>query len=345
MEQRHGGDIYRNQVNMDFSVNTNPLGMPDSVRDALQGAIRHATEYPDQKASALYLAVEERLCVPKEWLCFGNGASELFLAIVHALRPKKILLPVPSFYGYEHAAEAAESEIVRYCLKAENDFRLQEDFLDQLTEDIDLIFLANPNNPTGRCVDKTLGLQLLQRCREKQITVVLDECFIEFAGEEKSFYPYLKEFDHLVIVCAFTKTYAIPGVRLGYLLCSNSKLCGKIQMQLPEWNLSTFAQAAGIAAAGEETYVRESAAYVRDERIRLTSELRKMEIQVFDSEANYILIYSDVPLYDRLLGKKILIRDCSNFAGVGSGYYRVAVRTREENDKLVKAIGECIEAD
>ena len=136
---------------MDFSVNTNPLGMPDSVRDALQGAIRHATEYPDPKASALYLAVEERLCVPKEWLCFGNGASELFLAIVHALRPKKILLPVPSFYGYEHAVEAAESEMVRYCLKAENDFRLQEDFLDQLTEDIDLIFLANPNNPTGRC--------------------------------------------------------------------------------------------------------------------------------------------------------------------------------------------------
>ena len=116
-------------------------------------------------------------------------------------------------------------------------------------------------------------------------------------------------------------------------------------MQLPEWNLSTFAQAAGVAAAGEETYVRESAAYLRDERIRLTSELRKMGIQVFDSEVNYILIYSEAPLYDRLLGKKILIRDCSNFAGLGRGYYRVAVRTREENDKLVKAIGECIEAD
>ncbi len=345
MEQRHGGDIYRNQVNMDFSVNTNPLGMPDSVRDALQGAIRHAMEYPDPKASALYLAVAERLCVPQEWLCFGNGASELFLAIVHALRPKKILLPVPSFYGYEHAAEATESEIVRYCLKAENDFRLQEDFLDQLTEDIDLIFLANPNNPTGRIINQAYGIRVLEQCKKKHITVVMDECFIEFAGKEKSFYPYLKEFDHLVIVRAFTKTYAIPGVRLGYLLCSNSKLCGKIQMQLPEWNLSTFAQVAGIAAAGEETYVRESAVYVRDERIRLTSELRKMGIQAFDSEANYILIYSAAPLYDRLLGKKILIRDCSNFAGLGRGYYRVAVRTREENDKLVKAIGECIEAD
>lgn len=345
MEQRHGGDIYRNQVNMDFSVNTNPFGMPASVEAALKDAIRHVTEYPDPKASALYSAVADRLLVPKEWLCFGNGASELFLAIVHALRPKKILLPVPSFYGYVHVGEAAGSEMVSYRLEEEKDFLLQEDFFDHITEAIDLIFLANPNNPTGRTIDHEYGIRVLEQCKKKHVTVVMDECFIEFAGEERSFYKYLREFDNLIIVRAFTKTYAIPGVRLGYLLCSNSKLCGKIQMQLPEWNLSSFAQAAGIAAAREDDYVRESVAYVKDERIRLTSELRNMGIKAFDSEANYILIYSDVALYDRLLDKKILIRDCSNFAGLDRGYYRVAVRTREENDKLVKAIGEYIESD
>ena len=345
MEQRHGGDIYRNQVNMDFSVNTNPFGMPASVEAALKDAIRHVTEYPDPKASALYLAVADRLLVPKEWLCFGNGASEIFLAIVHALRPKKILLPVPSFYGYVHAGEAAGSEMVSYRLEEEKDFLLQEDFFDHITEEIDLIFLANPNNPTGRTIDHEYSIRVLEQCKKKHVTVVMDECFIEFAGEERSFYKYLREFDNLIIVRAFTKTYAIPGVRLGYLLCSNSKLCGKIQMQLPEWNLSSFAQAAGIAAAREDDYVRESVAYVKDERIRLTSELRNMGIKAFDSEANYILIHSEVPLYDRLLDKKILIRDCSNFAGLERGYYRIAVRTREENDKLVKAIGECIESD
>ena len=345
MTQRHGGDIYRNQVNMDFSVNTNPLGIPQSVRDAMQEALAYADEYPDPENASLTQALASRLSVPKEWLCFGNGASELFMAIVHALKPKKILLPVPSFYGYEHAAEAIGCEIVAYRLKAENNFELQDDFFALLTKETDLIFLANPNNPTGRKVDRAYGMKLLKRCRDRNITVVMDECFIEFAGEEHSFMDQLQNFDNLVIVRAFTKTYAIPGVRLGYLLCSNSKLCGKIQMQLPEWNLSTFAQAAGVAAAGEETYVRESAAYVRDERIRLTSELRKMGIQAFDSEVNYILIYSEAPLYDRLLGKKILIRDCSNFAGLTSGYYRIAVRTREENEMLWKAIGECVESN
>lgn len=345
MTQRHGGDIYRNQVNMDFSVNTNPLGIPQSVRDAMQEALAYADEYPDPENASLTQALASRLSVPKEWLCFGNGASELFMAIVHALKPKKILLPVPSFYGYAHAAEAIGCEIVAYRLKAENNFELQDDFFALLTKETDLIFLANPNNPTGRKVDRAYGMKLLKRCRDRNITVVMDECFIEFAGEEHSFMDQLQNFDNLVIVRAFTKTYAIPGVRLGYLLCSNSKLCGKIQMQLPEWNLSTFAQAAGVAAAGEETYVRESAAYVRDERIRLTSELRKMGIQAFDSEVNYILIYSEAPLYDRLLGKKILIRDCSNFAGLTSGYYRIAVRTREENEMLWKAIGECVESN
>ena len=345
MTQRHGGDIYRNQVNMDFSVNTNPLGIPQSVRDAMQEALAYADEYPDPENASLTQALASRLSVPKEWLCFGNGASELFMAIVHALKPKKILLPVPSFYGYEHAAEAIGCEIVAYRLKAENNFELQDDFFALLTKETDLIFLANPNNPTGRKVDRAYGMKLLKRCRDRNITVVMDECFIGFAGEEHSFMDQLQNFDNLVIVRAFTKTYAIPGVRLGYLLCSNSKLCGKIQMQLPEWNLSTFAQAAGVAAAGEETYVRESAAYVRDERIRLTSELRKMGIQAFDSEVNYILIYSEAPLYDRLLGKKILIRDCSNFAGLTSGYYRIAVRTREENEMLWKAIGECVESN
>lgn len=141
MIQRHGGDIYRNQVNMDFSVNTNPLGIPQSVRDAMQGAITHVGEYPDPENALLTEALASHLLIPKERLCFGNGASELFMAIVHALKPKKILLPVPSFYGYEHAAEAAGCEIVAFLLRAENDFALQEDFYSFLTEETDLIFL------------------------------------------------------------------------------------------------------------------------------------------------------------------------------------------------------------
>lgn len=345
MQQIHGGDIYRNQVNMDFSVNTNPLGMPKSVREALQEAWLHADEYPDPQAQALREVLASHFSVPDEWLCFGNGASELFLAIVHTLRPKKILIPVPSFYGYEHAAKAAECEIVTYPLEAENDFTLQDDFLEMLTKDIDLVFLANPNNPTGRCVDKAYGLRLLQICKEKHMKVVLDECFIEFVGEDASFMEQSEEFSNLILVRAFTKIYAIPGVRLGYLLCSDTEFCKKVQRQLPEWNLSTFAQAAGIAAIREYAYVKESADFVKRERFFLESKLKELGMKVYPGDADYLLIYTKIPLYERLLKRQILIRDCSNFAGLTSGYYRIAVRTREENETLWKAIGECIETD
>lgn len=344
MQQIHGGDIYRNQVNMDFSVNTNPLGMPQPVRDALQNALLHADEYPDPQAQALREAVASYFSVPDEWLCFGNGASELFLAIVHALRPKKILIPVPSFYGYEHAAKAAECEIVTYPLEVENDFTLQDDFFEMLTEDVDFVFLANPNNPTGRCVDKAYGLRLLQICKERHIKVVLDECFIGFVGETASFMDQLEEFSNLILVRAFTKIYAIPGVRLGYLLSSDMELCNRIQRQLPEWNLSTFAQAAGIAAISEKDYVRKSADYVKQERLFLENKLKELGMKVYPGDANYLLIHTEIPLYERLLKRQILIRDCSNFAGLTSGYYRIAVRTREENEMLWKAIGECIES-
>ena len=231
-----------------------------------------------------------------------------------------------------------------YPLKAEKDFTLQDDFLEMLTDDVDLVFLANPNNPTGQCVDKALGFRILQKCKEKNIVAVFDECFIEFVGEEFSFIDRLEQFPNLILVRAFTKIYAIPGVRLGYLLCSDTGLRKRIQRQLPEWNLSTFAQAAGIAAIRENAYVKESAAFVKRERLFLENKLKELGMKVYPGDANYLLIHTEIPLYERLLKRQILIRDCSNFAGLTSGYYRIAVRTREENEMLWKAIGECIES-
>ena len=141
----HGGDIYRNKVEIDFSVNGNPLGVPQSVREALIRAVGQCSAYPDMETAALKEAVARMLAVPKEYLLFGNGASELFMAVVHGIRPKKTVIPAPSFYGYEYAARAAESEI-RYCgLNRENGFHVTKDLCDNLTEDVDLLFLANPS--------------------------------------------------------------------------------------------------------------------------------------------------------------------------------------------------------
>ena len=294
------------------------------------------------EASELKSAVSNMLGIPGEYLIFGNGASEIFMGIVHALKPEKTLIPVPSFYGYEYTTEAASSDIVYFPLKEENEFLPDEDLLETLTEDIDMLWFANPNNPPGKRVEKEYLKKLFQVCREKNIYVVLDECFIEFCGSEYSMLPDMEDYAHVLIVRAFTKIYAIPGVRLGYLVCSNQTLSDRIRKQLPEWNLSVFAQAAGVACTGQRAYVEKALDYVKKERKFLIDGLKKFGFRVYDSDTNFILIYSERPLYEMLLQRGILVRDCANFKGLSKGFYRIAVKQRKDNEKLLEAIGDCL---
>ncbi|MBO5208277.1 MAG: aminotransferase class I/II-fold pyridoxal phosphate-dependent enzyme [Lachnospiraceae bacterium] len=340
MQGIHGGDIYSNQVKADFSVNVNPLGIPKAVEAALYEAIENCNKYPDISAETLKKAVSGMLTVPKEDLLFGNGASELFMAIVHGIQPKKTVIPIPSFYGYEYAAGVADGEILYYETEEENGFSLQKDFLSVLTEDVDLLFLANPNNPTGSLMSRKVLRNVLSHCMDNGIYVVLDECFIEFCGKEYSMLQEIEAFSNLILVRAFTKIFAIPGVRLGYLVCNNQLLLEKIGRQLPEWNISGFAQAAGCACAMQTAFVEKTATYVEKERQFLEVGLKQAGYKVFPSKANFLLIYCEQPLYDRLLEKGILIRDCENFRGLSKGFYRIAVKSREENKTLLKAIGE-----
>lgn len=340
MKVLHGGDIYRNYVNIDFSVNVNPLGIPEAVEDALYEAVEKCSRYPDISAEKLKNAVSGMLSVSKEYLLFGNGASELFMAITHGIKPKKTVIPVPAFYGYEYAAEVAEGEILYYETKEKDDFCLQEDFLSVLTEEVDVLFLANPNNPTGNMINREALRNVLFHCRDKGIYVVLDECFIEFCGKEYSMLQEIKEFPNLMIVRAFTKIFSIPGVRLGYLVCSNPLLLEKIGRQLPEWNVSSFAQAAGYECAKQIAFVEKTVTFIQKERQLLEAGLKRAGFKVFPGKANFLLIYCEFPLYDKLLEKGILIRDCENFRGLSKGFYRIAVKSREENEDLLQAIGE-----
>lgn len=330
--QYHGGDIYRNQIRLDFSVNTNPLGMPDSVREALHQAVEEAEHYPDIHAKELTKAVAERLRISEKRLVFGNGASELFHAVLHAVKPSKILIPVPSFLGYEEAAKAMDCEVIFYEMKKEEKFSLTERILDTLDESISLVFLANPNNPVGNLVEPELIFKIAEKCRQCDITLVLDECFMELTGKEMthSFFNQLDEFPNVVVVRAFTKLYAIPGVRLGYLICEQT-LAEKIRLQLPEWNLSVFAQRAGVAAIKEQEYVARAVVCIQTQRLFLREELKAAGCNVFDSDADYLLFYSEKKLYELFLQRGILIRDCSNFRGLQRGYYRIAVKSEEQN--------------
>lgn len=345
----HGGDIYSRQIRLDFSVNGNPLGMPDAAAQALREAAAHVGEYPDITAAALTEAVSRMLSgecgreIPEEYLLFGNGASELFLAIVRAFSPEQIVIPVPSFYGYEYAAEAAGSHIEYVYLPEETGFCPGQELLQALTEETDLLFLTNPNNPTGQLMNTEYLHQLLEHCRQQGIIVVLDECFVEFCETDreqpKSMLGETWQYDNLLLVRAFTKSFAMPGVRLGYLVCNNAEFREKIRRQLPEWNLSVFAQRAGIACAEQaEGHLQNTVEYVKTERAYLRKGLEKLGIRVVSGEADFLLLYTTQPIYDRLLAKGILIRNCENFRGLGAGYYRIAVKKHEENEVLLQEL-------
>lgn len=334
----HGGDIYRNHVDIDFSTNVNPLGTPESVKEALRRAVEMCGRYPDIEAEKLKTAVSGFLGTPKEYLLFGNGASELLMAVVHGINPRKTVIPVPSFYGYEYAARSVGGEIVYYALKKENGFCLTEDIKQILTQDIDLLFLANPNNPVGNLADKEMLKGLLAHCRDRGIYVLMDECFIEFCESRFSLISEIEEFENLILVRAFTKIFSIPGVRLGYLACKNKSLRVQMADKLPEWNLSCFAQEAGRACAEEKAFIERTRKYIEEERRFLERGFNDKGLKVFPSAANFIMVYSDIPLYEKLLKEGILIRDCSNFRGLKKGYYRIAVKSRGDNEMLLSRV-------
>lgn len=342
----HGGDIYRNNISHDFSVNINPLGIPESVKMALHDAVELSIHYPDIRSDALVSDLAEKLAIKKDKILLGNGASELFTAVMMHLRPAKTLIATPSFSGYRRSAIAAGSEIVDFELKSEEDFAITERFIDTISasEDIDAVFIANPNNPTGKLIEKKLIERIVKCCQIKGIKVILDECFMVLSGQYDghSMIDMTDRYQNLLIVRSFTKTYAIPGVRLGYLICSDKELMKGIAEAIPEWNISCFAEKAGVAALKEETYVKESVGLIAKERKWLSDRLAGCGFKVVASDADFILFYTEVPLYEMLLKKRILIRDCSNFEGLGKGWYRIAVKKHDENKILMERIEEAL---
>ena len=205
-----------------------------------------------------------------------------------------------------------------------------------LTDDVNLLFLANPNNPIGNLLDKELMKELILHCKDKGIYVVVDECFIEFCGHQFSLLPEIDEYEHLIIVRTFTKIFTIPGVRLGYLVCKNNAVHTKIAGQIPEWNLSCFAQEAGCICAKQAEFIEKTKIYIEEERQYMEKGLMQIGLRTFPSVSNFITIYSDKPLYEKLLNRGILIRDCGNFRGLGKGFYRIAVKNRNENKILLE---------
>lgn len=337
-ETVHGGDIYRHPSVTDYSVNSNPLGTPENVLEAVRKSADLIMHYPDVRCDKLREAISGYEEIEKEKILCGNGAAELFFAIVMAVRPKRALITAPAFSEYERALQTVDAEVEYYRLKKENEFCIEEDILEQITEDVDMVFLCNPNNPTGQTTEKKLLEKVMEACKNCHAILVLDECFIDFL-ENPEVYEcrgYLKAYTNLVIIKAFTKIFCMPGVRLGYALCENERLRSKMREMLQPWNVSVTAQEAGVAALSDcRKYLEDTRRYVRDEKKWMTDRMRACGYRIYGSKANYIFFRGEAGLYEKALKEGILIRDCQNYEGLSEGYYRIAVRSKEENERLI----------
>ena len=353
MEERttlvHGGDwagfaAEYGAMPLDFSANVSPLGVPDGVRRAIEQAAAQADRYPDPLCRALRAAIAQKEAVPPEHILCGNGAVDLIFRAVLARKPRKALVTAPSFAEYAAALETVDCEIIRYALMEERDFRLEEDFLQAITPDVDMVFLCQPNNPTGLTSPRELLLHIAARCRDFGTLLVLDECFTDFldASEAHSLKGELERFPNLLILQAFTKLYAMAGVRLGYALCADTALLEALAKAGQPWAVSSLAQAAGIAALGETDYVQQLRRLIGEERPWLLGELTALGLRVIPGEANYLLFACARPLTLPLRQRGILIRSCANYPGLDERWYRVAVRTHEENQHLVAALREVL---
>ena len=349
MELVHGGDWagYRARFGhdaLDFSANVSPLGLPQGVADAIVAALPTADRYPDPLCRELRTALSRAEQLPEPWILCGNGAADLIYRLVWALKPRCALLPAPTFAEYAAALESVGCEVKRKTLHEADDFAVTEAFVQAVNQSIDLVFLCQPNNPTGQITPPELVQRLVHRCADCGAVLVVDECFLDFLQQRDALTakPLLQTAPNLVILKAFTKLYAMAGVRLGYALCSNTALLAKMQAAGQPWGVSSLAQAAGAAALRETAYADAVRALIADQRPKLAAGLRALGLQVIEGSANYLLFRAPETLGAALQQRGVCLRSCGNYPGLSAGWYRTAVRTAPENEQLLQTMREVL---
>jgi threonine-phosphate decarboxylase len=345
----HGGNILdaverygiREKDIVDFSANANPLGPSSAALRAAKKALAVIGRYPDGEMNELRKAIARYFGIRPGHVVCGNGSTELIHLIPRVYKPKKVLVPVPTFTEYAAAAAAAGSEVINYPLKEKDGFRVDPIEMAFALKGVDMIFLCNPNNPTGLLVPKGEMREILNYALKEGVRVVVDEAFMDFIDNE-SLVKDAVQSPHVICLRAFTKFYGMPGLRVGYAV-ANEETAASLASSLEPWSVSTPAERAAIAALNDWGYTKKTRKLIAKERDRLLSALRLLPgVEPFPSSVNFIFIKLasvDSRSLTQTLGLRgILIRDCSSFPNLNNRFVRIAVRTRRENERLLAAL-------
>jgi threonine-phosphate decarboxylase len=351
---KHGGDVYglaRSlglglQDLLDFSANINPLGFPPGLAGVVSQTLADIVHYPDRRCHELTEALAAYHGLSPGEILVGNGSTELIYLIARFLEPRRALVVAPAFSEYEQALSVAQIPVDFLLTREDRNFTLDGP-LDP--GEASLVFLANPASPSGALLSPDHLLPVVASLDAAGVYLALDEAFVDFV-EEASLKIVLGQFPHLVILRSFTKFFGIPGMRLGYLLAAPALIERLAAVQEP-WSVNTLAQAMGRACLEDQVFMAQSRSLVATERQYLLGGLGALPgLAPFPGGANYLLVKLTRPgwtatrLQKKLLGQGIMIRDASNFRGLDERYFRVAVRRRGENQRLLQALARCLEA-
>lgn len=349
---RHGGDLaaacrrwgLRPEEVLDFSASVNPLGPPAGVWEALRRALPAVTAYPDPRAGVLVEGLAGALGLPEECLLATNGAAEGIFLLLRALRPRRVLVTAPGFLEYERAARAVGATLAYLELRPENGWRLAAQDLAGALGAGDVFFLCNPHNPAGWALGAREAEEVRAACAAAGSFLAVDESFLPFLppAEQASLAAAAARGGNLAVIGSLTKFYALPGLRVGYLVAAPA-LLDSLRAQRDPWSVNALAQAAGAAALEDSEYAARSRAYVAEERAFLAASLAALGCRVLPGTANFLMLAvrparRAPALLEGLARQGILVRDLSGMRGLGEGFWRVAVRTRQENLRLLEKL-------
>lgn len=349
MKLTHGGDWmgYRETYgrdSLDFSANVSPLGLPEGIKAAVIESLSAADRYPDPLCRELTEKIASVRGLDSDMILCACGAADIIFRLALALKPRRALITAPTFAEYRAALDTVGCVTEEYLLKEEKDFDIGADFIAHISDDTDIVFLCQPNNPTGRITERAFLCEILQRCELCGAVLAVDECFLDFMEEEEklSMKSELYRYKNLVILKAFTKLYAMAGLRLGWCECGDSELVNIMRTCAQPWAVSAPAQAAGLAALSENVYAQTVRELIGQERPRVKQALEELGLRVVEGSVNYLLFRADEGLGQRLAGRGIVVRSCGNYTGLDSTWYRTAIRTHEENSVLIETLREVL---
>ena len=327
-----------------FAGNVNPLGISPLLKKSMASHIDCISEYPDRDYKELRSTLSLYCHVPMEHIIVGNGATEMISLTMQLMQPKHALLLSPTYSEYTREIGLVGGHVEEYFLKEDLDFKLDlDDLFLHLNDDIDLLAICNPNNPTSSALTTDEISEILTHCKKHNIFVMIDETYVEFAPDIQkiSAVSLTTKFDNFMVLRGTSKFFCAPGLRLGYGICGNTSFLERMNSIKNPWTINTLAALAGETMFMDQEYIKTTSDYIASERARCIDILSKRsDLKIYPAYANFILVkllngMTSFEMFERCIKNGLMIRDCSSFHGLNGEFIRFCIQKKEDNDRLL----------